>query len=373
MSYFIGNFFAEKEIQRWIQETRGQSLTQGSILILAGPVGSGKTHGILKMCESLGKTVHVIDSNTIENFKEAKDKLIKLASANVATQFKATQRSEQVVLFDAIETLLTMDRSFLHSFHKMLESATLPFLPVILTVQTSEKKRVCDAFPNATLIELNLPNDADMLVFLRKQSNASVSVDLLSDIVDHASGNVSVALHMLKMELVGETPSMEATTKHSIDKISTLADVYLKNCPRTAYYVFCEDPWLHPLRFHENLVNEWSERKGIIAKKQQVYLSLMNAICTWDTFMSRFKGMDLQIPTDYIAHSVIYLKQLERKKNAKPPTDEFTKMFSHLSLEKKNLVATYESDYGSVGSYYRSVADQIYRSKKTKKSFLENV
>jgi hypothetical protein len=273
-----------------------------------------------------------------------------------------------------VETLLTLDRSFLHSFQKLLETTSLPFLQVILTVQTTEKKRVVEAFPNATLVELNVPNDSDVLLFLRKTSDGSVSAELLSNIVDNAYGNISVALHMLDMERMStEETITHDGAKHNIDKISTLADVYLHACPRTAYYVFCEDPWLHPLRFHENLQNEWVERKGLIAKKQKVYSSLMHDICTWDMFMSRFKGSDLQIPTDFIAHSVYQLRALERKKNASLPTDEFTKMFSHLSLEKKNQVSSYQSEFESFGSYFKSVADQVLRPKKTKKSFLGNV
>jgi hypothetical protein len=377
MAHFIGNFFAEKEVLRWIQDRiHPKTLTSSSILVLIGPVGSGKTHGVLSLCKQLGKTVHMIDSNTVENFKAAREKIVKLTSANVATQFQSTQRSDQVIMVDAMETLLTMDRSFLHSFQKLLDTTTLPTMPVIITVQTIEKKRVLDAFANATVIELNIPNDADMLLLLRRISNGSVSVELLSDIVTHSCGNISVALHMLEMEKVGKDAEPGLTAKNSknnVDKISTLSDVYIHSCPRMAYYVFCEDPWLHPLRFHENLLAEWSERKGIIAKKQQVYLSLMKDICTWDMFMSHFKGADLQIPTDFIAHSVHHLRSLERKKNANPPADEFTKMFSHLSLEKKNSVAAYESEYDTFGSYYKSVADQIYRPKKTKKSFLGNV
>lgn len=380
MTYFIGNFFAEKEIQRWIQEANsskyGRSLAPSSMLIVIGGVGVGKTYGVTKMCEDQGKTIHMIDSNSIENFKDAKDKLVKWTSMNVATQFLASQRSEQVVIIDAVETLLTMDRSFLHSFQKLLETVSIPYIPIILSVQTCEKKRVCEAFQGATVIELNTPNDTDVLLFLRKKSDGAISAELLSDIVDQACGNVSVALHMLEMEQIGKDQCIQNTQKNvsdNIDKISTLADVYMHNCSSAAYYVFCEDPWLHPLRFHENLVNEWSERKGIIAKKQKVYLSMMNEICTWDMMMSHFKGNDLQIPTEFIAKSVYHLKQLERKKSAKPPTDEFTKMFSHLSLEKKNQVATYDSEYESLGSYYKSIIDQIYRSKKSKKSFLENV
>jgi hypothetical protein len=373
MAYFIGNFFAEKEIVRWMQASPASNrLTPASLLIIVGPVGTGKTYGVSKLCEDLGKTVHVIDSNTVENFKGAKDKLIKLTSANVATQFQSTKRGEQVVLVDAVETLLTLDRSFLHSFQKMFDTHTLPFLHVILTVQVTEKKRVMEAFPSATLVELNIPNDSDVLLFLRKTSNGSVPVETLSSIVDHACGNISVALHMLEMEHIGteDTHAKESNqSKHNIDKISTLSDVYLHACPQTAYYVFCEDPWLHPLRFHENLQNEWAERKGLVAKKQKVYLSLMQDICTWDMFMSRFKGGDLHIPTDFIAHSVHQLRALERKKNASPPTDEFTKMFSHLSLEKKNQVSAYESEFDSFGSYFKSVADQMLRPKKPRKVF----
>lgn len=358
---------------RWMQTAPATPrLTAASLLVVVGPVGTGKTHGIMKLCEDLGKTVHIIDSNTVENFKGAKDKLIKLTSANVATQFQSTKRSDQVVLVDAVETLLTMDRSFLHSFQKLFDTTNLPFLHVVLTVQMTEKKRVLEAFPNATLVELNTPNDSDVLLFLRKTSNGTVPVDLLSGIVDHACGNISVALHMLEMERATgneETRTEDRSAKNNIDKISTLADVYLHACPRSAYYVFNEDPWLHPLRFHENLQNEWAERKGLIAKKQKVYLSLMQDICTWDVFMSHFKGANLQIPTDFIAHSVHQLRALERKKNALPPTDEFTKMFSHLSLEKKNLVSAYNSEFESYGSYFKSVADQIIRPKKPRKVF----
>jgi hypothetical protein len=178
---------------------------------------------------------------------------------------------------------------------------------------------------------------------------------------------------MLEMEdLIDTSDKPYWNNKNGVDKISTLADIYLHPSAKTAYYVFSEDPWLHPLRFHENLAHEWGERKGLVGKKHQIYQSIMTNICIWDVLMSHSKGGDLQLPTEFIAHTAPYLALMERKKNAKPPTDEFTKMFSHMSLEKKNQMSVFENDLQYIGSYYKSVAEQLLKSKKTKKTFLAN-
>ena len=375
---FIGNFFAGKELKRWLIEScsRNGKLDASSLAVIVGPVGCGKTYGVEKMCKMLNKTLHIFDGQLMENFKDVKDKLVKLTKSNVATQFRTNSKEDNVVLIDALETLLTMDRSFLHSLQKLIDGNVINHIPMIITVQSSERKKIFELFPKALLIELATPNDTDLLLFLR-QERPNIHVDTLTEICDQCNGNLSVALRMLEMEdsstQIDGQPMLEVNSARCIDTIFTLSDVYLHAQPSAAKFVFYEDPWLHPLRFHENLLQEWGERKGLVAKKQMIYLNMMNCICMWDVFMSHFKGGDLQIPTEFIAQSVIYLTQVERKKTAKPPAHEFTKMFSHMSLEKKNQMSLYESKFDRFGSYYKSLIDQNTKTKKSKKSFLPTV
>lgn len=361
---FIGNLFASREIRRWLIQSAEQKgkLGYGSVCIVIGPVGCGKTHGVLKTCEQLGRVVHMIDSQNSENFKDTKDKIVKLVSANITDQFRVTQKVHNVIIMDEIETLISLDRSYLHSLQKMLESGTFPHIPIILTVQSSERKKILEMFGKGTVIEIHPPNDADMFLFLRRV-RPELSVQSLDDICTHSAGNLSVALKMLDTDTASEKASMH------LDKISTLADVYVHAKPSMARYVFLEDPWLHPLRFHENLGNEIAERSGTKAKKQQVYLSLMRGICIWDSMMSHFKGAELHIPIEYMSQLVGILGTLPRKKTAHAPMDEFTKMFSHMSLEKKNQIAMYDNGFHEMGSYYKSILDQMEKKKKTRKVF----
>lgn len=163
-----------------------------------------------------------------------------------------------------------------------------------------------------------------------------------------------------KME---ETDRWDAT-KAKTDKIPSLVEIYHSMSPKMAFQVFHEDPWLHPLRFHENLPHELKQRKGLHIRKNAAYNHIMYGMCIWDLLMSKNRNEDIQIPLFFISQYLVYLQEFDRKKNAMESQDHFTKMFSHLSLEKKNQITCYHDGWEYIGSYHRNLIEGNAKRKK---------
>ena len=135
-------------------------------------------------------------------------------------------------------------------------------------------------------------------------------------------------------------------------------------------YLFEQDPWLHPLRFHENIIHEWTIRKGIYNDKEHAYIDTLQLLCIWDQLMSYCKINDsnMNIAVELSSYIPIYIANFSKKKNAISSMDEFTRMFNYLSLKKKNIVALYANDFPwmTIGSYFKHLYDDKNKTRKQK-------
>ena len=363
---WVGNHLAYQKFLAWLARSFDSTskLSMESVCIIIGPPGVGKTYGMRHACAKLQKVLHTLDSQNIHNFKDCKDHICKMCSSNITSQFMQVTRADQIVCLEELETLMSMDRTFCHSLQKLLESKALPHVPIVMTCQYHEKRKVLEALEGATVIELCVPSEVDVLVFLRRRGT-HVKSDMLLAIAESCQGNIGNALNMLEAEELGssEGDGAQRIENGKIDTIPAFLEVYGTACPEIANRVFHEDPWLHPLRFHENLPHEMRQRKGLHIKKQRAYIEILKGMCVWDYMMSKNKGEDQMIPIAYVAHQVLHLRWMERKKQCEKSQDNFTKMFSHLSLEKKNQIATHHDEWENIGSYHKSMFEQHTKKK----------
>jgi hypothetical protein len=131
---------------------------------------------------------------------------------------------------------------------------------------------------------------------------------------------------------------------HKKDKVSfEFEDMFSTTDGQTLRNLLADDPWLHPLRFHENVIKDMTRRVGSQVHKHVVYKNIVERICHWDMFMQHVD--DGTLPIEYVIYTIRTLPAL--KKTAAPPsTCEFTKLFSHLSLQKKHEKLLYSDDTG---------------------------
>jgi hypothetical protein len=113
------------------------------------------------------------------------------------------------------------------------------------------------------------------------------------------------------------------------------------------------DPWLIPLKFHENLIIELNNnRKGSKIDKFKFYNLFMKYLCYFDKLMY---NNDIDIATDYFASMIIHLlTYVPSKKNVNIQIKNFTKILSYLSLQKKYIKQTYSLNFPiyQLGNYH---------------------
>ena len=366
---FIGNFKAYEELVAWLQkEDFPPKLTPRSVLHVIGPPGSGKTFGVRKACHDLELSVINIDTHTVSSFKEFQDIFSKMCASNITAQFGIVQKSKIVFLIDELDALGVLDRSFVACFHKMLETSSMPHCRVVVTSQPGDVKKNING---STFVELRAADSADIMLFLRGVSPC-IPLAAVLEIADSSNGNIGYALNLLQLCAANYDEHSKESQTSEMDVSHNLKDVLRKPSAHAAKSLFAEDPWLLPLRYHENLPSELAQRKGTKATKRKIYVDQLHDICTWDVMMAHFKGEEFDIPIEFLSRASCKLNAIARKKNACAPSDEFTKVFSHLSLEKKNQIGMESSGIIKDGlhSFHKQIYETVFGKQNKKKTFL---
>ena len=115
--------------------------------------------------------------------------------------------------------------------------------------------------------------------------------------------------------------------------------------------ILLEDSWLIPLRFHENLIYELKNRKTTLQNKNNYYKSFLFVICLFDVLMNK-NCTDNAI--SIIISNVYFLTLIPNKKDSKPNLENFTKLLSYLSLQKKYVKKgyNYNKEFFQIGNYH---------------------
>jgi hypothetical protein len=102
--------------------------------------------------------------------------------------------------------------------------------------------------------------------------------------------------------------------------------------------ILTKDPWMIPLKFHENLIINLNNRNISLNIYNEYYKAFMHIMCIYDYYM--FKN-NIEFCVELFASKVYYLSILKYKDNATSTIGNFTKMLSYLSLQKKNIKNNY--------------------------------
>ena len=361
-----------KTVENWLIRQTAPNAAAGaggmlgfhSVLFILGNSGTGKTHMVRTICEARDYDLQILHSQNCENSRALADRLGKMTRTRLVQTFAGTTRPV-VILIDELDTLIQMDRMMLSTLTDVLHGKTLPHVALIaIGAPAQEKKLGAFKAANCQIIYCFPPSDADLFLFLRARnaalsdSEARIPADRLMEMAEEAACSFHAACRLWDRAILGSAstsakategaaPSAVAPEFHSIFRATPTAVA-------TVARVFSEDPWLAPMRFHENLIKEISNRKGLVKDKMRVYRELLRSLCDWDQWMiagvmddspSETADAGGPDPSDYLARCVVgYLSELQRKKNA-TVTDidlqDFTKVFSQISIQKKQERATY--------------------------------
>ena len=150
------------------------------------------------------------------------------------------------------------------------------------------------------------------------------------------------------------------TYYNKVDDFSEICELYANNFNRDNFKrIIYKDQWLIPLKFHENLIIEFNNR--VITKQQKYfyYKTFINNFCYFDIMMMK----NNEIAIDYFISIIHQLFTLKYKQNKTHNLDNFTKILSYLSLQKKNNKIIYKLNIPNNhfnGNYHISIINRKF-------------
>lgn len=314
---FVGNLRQYGELLAWLRDSKAH------MCMICGPTGCGKTYGILQAAKECNKVVSVYDTSICLNGKDFKEQIMKTTKSNIMAQLLSTSSSERLIFLDELDAMLAIDRTFLTHLQTLATN-----IKIVIASAIDVSTKLPDG---CKILHLNAPSEQDIVLLLKDvhKSNPVGRRLTMLEAAESCNGNISVALRYM-------ITASNKNTNYS-DTFDTIAMVY--RAPHLAYKVFTMDPWLNPMRYHENFLHEMKQRikprNSLL--KEDVYTEFLLDICYWDMLMGDTSSHhDFAIL--YIAKATQKLDKLALKKTAMPPKMEFTRLINLMSVRKKNVV-----------------------------------
>jgi len=369
----FGNAHAWREVTQWLAREAGSAAPSnvrgtrppigfGSLLFLVGNSGTGKTHMVQSVCAEADYELVTIHSHNCEGAKDMTDRIVKATSSRLVQAFTGHYRPT-VIFIDELDTLIQMDRLALTALADLLQAGELPHAPIIAACPPSCLRKLGPFKSRSATVRCHPLGEGDIYLLLKSRAERSgapapSSADLMRA-AESASGNLHVAVRMLE-ELSPAAPESAAAGADAApasasqpfgggtDGEADFRCVFQDPTPAKLadmVRIFSDDPWLHPLRFHENLIKEIGNRKGPAKEKRRVYSALLRALTDWDALMV---AGHTELALDTLASNIhARLSRLPRRVRALVGEDDlqdFTKIFSQISIYKKQERALYAKE-----------------------------
>lgn len=315
----------------WKQLRHHISTKHDGFLFVLGASGVGKTYAVNTIIAEIDMDVFRIDTNNTVSSRDLKTILDRQLSTNLLQAVSGGHPRRRAILIDELESLYQLDRTIITT----LSSYSLPKFLIICVCNITLDKKIRSVFSggNTTMLLFAAPSETDICIFLKSTFPSRSHKEIL-EVAEQCYGNLSTALHMI-------TTSQKEKDKDDVPV--SFDTIFTTQKHDHIYHIVNEDPWLSPLRFHENLPKELMRRKGTALQKEAFYKRILNNLCNWDIMMQRVE--DSCIPIDYIIHTIMQIHALEKKTLKANSSDasmsDFTKLFSNLSLQRKNEKAIY--------------------------------
>ena len=361
---FVGNKYYYDLLFEWLKKPlTTKTLDISCICFIIGRHGCGKTYGVNKAILDTGHNRAIFNGNCYKDFI---DFIVKQTSSDILSQINGDFLSKKVIFIDEFETLVLYDRTFLNNIIDLLEKNKLPAVKIIIASAPLETKNAIKMSLSCYRLELSIPSEADIFLFL-KENYSKVKNDKLLKISENCENNISVATIMASDLMINSMKKGNITNTH--DKNILLNNIYNDNELDNIRIIIDQDRSLHPLRFHENLIKAIQQRKGTKIKKLELYKKFLLALCEWDMMTSNSKrlGIESDIGFEHIVRNVMSLYDLSDKKNKVELSTDFTKIFNYLSLKKKTLITLYNSEtpWYNIGSIHKSIIENIEKKFST--------
>jgi hypothetical protein len=314
---FIYNADARAQVEAWL-DVAATLPTWGPacVMWLLGPDGIGKASLIRECVASAQRDweLSVLDPHTYANASAVVDQVSKICNTQSFTSAFEGVRRVRAVLLDDLDVFVSSDRGFFGGFTECLKYAHWRGVPCICIGTLALERRIRE-LRKGSIILMPAPMAKEISAW---KPGASASA------VHECAGN------MAYLSLLGNGPC-----EQQMDRVIGLDKMLMGEATVTEMRrLFAEDPLFVTLRMHENMHEElFANRRASVAVKARVYADILDVLLTWDALV--LAEPELACEMVFCAYGVL-MGKLPRLKAALAPKAAFTKVLSHLSLQKKN-------------------------------------
>lgn len=326
------NAWIWKDVVSFVLMDRDQRSSHATCIV--GASGIGKTFKMQELVTAHGWDAYWIHSSNCSNAKELRDMVEKGAKTNLLANL-AQSTAPKVVIIDEIDVFAQMERSFLTTLSDVLLQFGKSKCAIVLLGNSSMEKKLNGIKASIDVYHCTVASPTDMFLWCKERAPKGIKKTQIMEIAEACSGNPGTALQMMSAKACAIAMT---STKREVDSRTSLRNKIQ------------DDPWLYPLRFHENLIKEIAKKKGTKIQKRQCYQELLKMFMEWDVMMTKCQHEcdgDNSLAIEHMCNAIItVLSKLEDKKTLSSKTEDqedFTKLFSNLSLQKKqerNLYTT---------------------------------
>jgi len=335
-----GNHRIYSDILMWLRNFNYDTkISAQSCIIVAGPTSIGKSYSIHSISKYLNCEIILIDNNNCYNSQFLKDIIYKSTSSSFI-QILTNNFQKKVIIVDNFDALFISDKTINITLLKILLENKLKNIPIICISNNDIIKKIGDIKKLCVMHLLSTPSN-DEITEITGTSEISKRCCI------NSNGNLNKLFRdMSNANAANAVPSSTSSVSDllysdSIENTSDINILYSTEFNRhQTKAILIKDPWMIPLKFHENLIMSLNNRLLSLNKYNEYYKSFMYIMCLYDYYM--FKN-NIEFCVELFASKVYYLSLFKYKKNASVASNigNFTKMLSYLSLQKKNIKNNY--------------------------------
>jgi len=369
-----GNHNIYGDILVWLRTFNYDTkISVNSCVIVAGATSIGKTYSINKIAAHLNYEIIGIDNNNCYNSQFLKD-IIQKSTSSSFIQILTNNFQKKVIIIDNFDSLFIADKTINITLLKILLENKLKNIPIICISNNDIIKKIGDIKKLCALYLLSTPNKEDITELLSNTTadaaeSKADAAESKADAPDAANItkcclNCNGNLNKLFRDI--NNINNDKLYSDSVDNSSDINILYSNDFNRQqTKRIIIKDPWMIPLKFHENLIINLNNRNLPLNKYNEYYKSFMNIMCLYDYYM--FKN-NIEFCVELFASKVYFLSVFQYKKNAslKSNIGNFTKMLSYLSLQKKNIKNNYSIIKGlplyQISNYHISLCNRKFIS-----------
>jgi len=338
ISTLCGNHNIYSNILKWLRTFNFDTkISAQSCIIVAGPTSIGKSYSINSICKYLNYEIIIIDNNNCYNSQYLKDIIYKSTSSSFI-QILTNNFQKKVIIVDNFDALFISDKTINITLLKILLENKLKNIPIICISNNDIIKKIGDIKKLCVMHLLSTPSNDEITeitgtseISKRCCINSNGNLNKLfrdmsnANAANAARDNISGVSDLLYSDSIENTSDINILYSTEFNRHQTKA-------------ILIKDPWMIPLKFHENLIMSLNNRLLSLNKYNEYYKSFMYIMCLYDYYM--FKN-NIEFCVELFASKVYYLSLFKYKKNASAASNigNFTKMLSY--LQKKNIKNNY--------------------------------